>query len=67
MSASPNPLDYFAIQKTIADYCIALDLRDLDRLKDVFTPDLEASYPFAASKYTSLAALQAAIQGRQVK
>lgn len=44
--ASPNPIDYFAIQNTLSRYCIALDTKDFDLLEDVFTEDAAADYPF---------------------
>lgn len=43
---APNPLDYFAIRNTISRYCIALDTKDFDLLKQVFTEDVDAVYPF---------------------
>lgn len=43
---APNPIDYFAIQNTIARYCIALDTKNFDLLvSDVFAPDVHASFP----------------------
>ncbi|ORY67004.1 uncharacterized protein BCR38DRAFT_472526 [Pseudomassariella vexata] len=44
--APANPLDYIAIQNTISRYCIALDTQDWDLLKEIFTTDVYASYPF---------------------
>ena len=43
---APNFNDYLAIQNTIASYCIALDTKDFDRLRDVFTPEVKTIYPF---------------------
>ena len=43
---SPNPLDYVAIQNTLARYCIALDTKDFDLLRQVFTKDVDTIYPF---------------------
>jgi hypothetical protein len=40
--ADANPIDYPAIQNTIANYCIALDTKNLDLLKDVFVEDANA-------------------------
>ena len=42
---APNPFDYFAIQNTIAAYCIALDTKDFDKLLEIFAPDVEAVFP----------------------
>lgn len=44
--ASSNPIDYFAIQNTLARYCIALDTKDFDLFDQVFTTDVDAIYPF---------------------
>ncbi|KAK5167121.1 uncharacterized protein LTR77_007851 [Saxophila tyrrhenica] len=41
-----NPIDYIAIQNTIAKYCFALDEKNFDGLKDVFTEDVDTIYPF---------------------
>jgi hypothetical protein len=46
---SGNPIDYFAIQNTIAKYCIALDEKDFDSLRQVFTEDVDTVYPFRGS------------------
>ena len=46
MAATINPLDYISIQNTIARYCLALDSKDFDLLKQVFTEDVDAIYPF---------------------
>ncbi|KAK3704796.1 hypothetical protein LTR37_013627 [Vermiconidia calcicola] len=43
---TPNPIDYFAIQNTIARYCIALDTKNFDLLREVFTKDVNTIYPF---------------------
>lgn len=44
--ASPNAFDYRAIQNTISRYCIALDTKNFDLLKQVFTSDTDTIYPF---------------------
>lgn len=44
--APPNALDYFAIQNTISRYCFALDNKDFDSLRQVFTEDVDGKYPF---------------------
>ena len=41
-----NPLDYIAIQNTIAKYCFALDSKDFGLLDSVFTEDITTVYPF---------------------
>ena len=46
MVANINPLDYVAIQNTLARYCLALDTKDFDLLKQVFTEDVDTFYPF---------------------
>ena len=46
MVANINPLDYVAIQNTLARYCLALDGKDFELLKQVFTADVDAIYPF---------------------
>ncbi|KAF1985333.1 hypothetical protein K402DRAFT_464638 [Aulographum hederae CBS 113979] len=60
---SPNPMDHFAIRNTISRYCIALDTKDWELLKQVFTPDVIANYPFR-DEMDSLEAVSQAIQGR---
>ena len=42
---APNPFDYFAIQNTIARYCVALDNKDFDLLADILAPDVHAKFP----------------------
>lgn len=44
--AQTNPIDYFAIRNTIAKYCVALDTQDWQLLRQVFTEDVDANYPF---------------------
>ena len=44
--APPNPIDYFAIQNTISRYCHALDTKDFNLLREVFTEDVNTIYPF---------------------
>nr|POE87751.1 hypothetical protein CFP56_10980 [Quercus suber] len=46
---APNAFDYIAIQNTLARYCIALDTKDFDLLKQVFVDDVETIYPFKGS------------------
>lgn len=41
-----TPFDYIAIQNTLARYCIALDTKDFELLRQVFTDDAGAIYPF---------------------
>ena len=45
-----NPINYFAIQNTIARYSIALDTKDFDLFSEVFTEDVEAKYPFGPNQ-----------------
>ncbi|WPG99314.1 Hypothetical protein R9X50_00212700 [Acrodontium crateriforme] len=47
--SSPNPVDYFAIQNTLARYCIALDTKDFTLFDQIFTPDVDAIYPFRSA------------------
>ncbi|KAI1084308.1 hypothetical protein F5B20DRAFT_524402 [Whalleya microplaca] len=44
--APQNPFDYFAIRNAISRYCIAIDNKDFDLLKQVFTADVDGIYPF---------------------
>jgi hypothetical protein len=44
-----NPIDYVAIQNTIARYCFALDNKQFDDLQHVFTEDVDTIYPFRGS------------------
>lgn len=46
MSIKPNQFDRFAIQHTLARYCFALDNKDFDLLKEVFTAEVDTVYPF---------------------
>ena len=46
---APNPIDYFAIQNTISRYCFALDNKDWQLLRQVFTEDVDAHYPFGGA------------------
>ena len=43
-AAQRRPLDYVEIQNTIARYCVALDTKDFDLLKDVFTTDVSGNF-----------------------
>ncbi|TKA67221.1 hypothetical protein B0A55_08778 [Friedmanniomyces simplex] len=47
---APNALDYFAIQNTISRYCFALDTKDFELLKQVFTSDVNTIYPFGGQR-----------------
>jgi len=47
---APNALDYITIQNTIARYCLALDSKDFNLLKQVFTDDVDTVYPFGGSR-----------------
>lgn len=47
--SSANAFDYMAVRNVIARYCIALDTKDFELLKGVFTEDVETSYPFKSS------------------
>lgn len=47
MASSPNPMDYFAVRNTLSRYCDALDTKDFNLLKEVFTEKVDAKYPFA--------------------
>ncbi|PNS14607.1 Protein transport protein SEC31 [Sphaceloma murrayae] len=44
---APDFLDFLAIKNTLSLYCVALDTKDFDLLREVFTDDVEAWYPFA--------------------
>lgn len=59
-----NPLDYVAIQNVLSRYCIALDTKDLSILSEVFTPDVEAQYPFPGGDMQGLEAVKATITKR---
>lgn len=61
--AGPTPLDHFAIQNTIARYCIALDTKNFDLFSDVFTADVAADYPFT-DRLQGIPAIAKAIQAR---
>ena len=58
-----NPLDVLAIKNIVSRYCQALDLKDFDLLSKVFTPDVDANYPFN-NKIQSLDELKEAIKNR---
>ncbi|KAK5693333.1 hypothetical protein LTR17_025084 [Elasticomyces elasticus] len=47
---APNPLDYFEIKNTISRYCLALDTKDFELLKQVFTDDVDTIYPFGGQR-----------------
>ncbi|KAK4544073.1 hypothetical protein LTR36_004571 [Oleoguttula mirabilis] len=61
---APNPLDYFAIQNTISRYCFALDSKDFDLLKQVFTEDVDSIYPFGRGQIQGVQNVAAAIKKR---
>ncbi|KAK4993999.1 hypothetical protein LTR66_005882 [Elasticomyces elasticus] len=61
---APNPLDFFAVQNVIAQYCFALDGKRFDALAQVFTADVDASYPFPGGRLKGCEAVQEAIRGR---
>jgi hypothetical protein len=58
-----NPLDVLAVKNIVSRYCQALDLKDFDLLGKVFTPDVDADYPFN-SNLKSLDELKEAIKNR---
>ena len=64
-AAQRRPLDYVEIQNTIARYCVALDTKEFDLLKDVFTVDVSGNYPFN-NGLKGVAAVSKAIQKRYV-
>jgi len=47
---APNAIDYIAIQNTVSRYCIALDTKNFDLLKQVFTEDVDTVYPFGGQR-----------------
>lgn len=62
---APNPFDYFAIQNTIARYCIALDNKNFDLLSDIFAADVHATFPvLGAEPIKDVATLARIIQTR---
>lgn len=61
--SGPSPLDHFAIQNTIARYCVALDTKDFALLDEVFVHDVHAKYPFRDAM-NGCEAVKEAIQGR---
>lgn len=63
MSSQATALDRFAIQNTIARYCLALDSKDWKLLEQTFTDDVEGDYPFNKNM-KGLEAVSQAIQGR---
>jgi ketosteroid isomerase-like protein len=64
MASSAGAIDYFAIQKTLADYCFALDTKDFPRLAEVFTEDVVATYPFPGGDMNGLQHIQEVISSR---
>lgn len=61
---APNPFDYFAIQNTIARYCIALDNKNLDLLADIFAPDVHAKFPVLGKEINDVVTLAQTIEKR---
>lgn len=59
-----NPIDYIAIQNVLSLYCIALDTKDLSILSEVFTPDVDAQYPFPGGDMQGLEAVKTTISKR---
>ncbi|KAF2810137.1 uncharacterized protein BDZ99DRAFT_305394 [Mytilinidion resinicola] len=59
-----NPLDYFAIQNVISRYCVALDSKEFERLAEVFTTDVDATYPFPGGDLKGIEALESKIRAR---
>ena len=62
--AAPNPLDFFAVQNVIAQYCYALDGKRFDALAQVFTADVDARYPFPGGQLKGVEAVQEAVRRR---
>lgn len=62
--ASPNPIDYFAIQNVLSLYCFALDTKNLALLSQVMTPDVDAQYPFPGGDMQGLEAVIGVISKR---
>ncbi|EGP88153.1 uncharacterized protein MYCGRDRAFT_39911 [Zymoseptoria tritici IPO323] len=50
MSLLNSQSNHDSIRNTLATYCIALDTKDWPLLHQVFTPDVDAEYPFASLK-----------------
>ena len=46
MASQSDPLAFESIRATIARYAIALDTKNFDLLKNVFTEDVDTIYPF---------------------
>jgi hypothetical protein len=59
-----SPFDHFAIQNVIAQYCVALDTKDFALLAEVFTPDVDATYPFPGGAMKGVEVVQNAIRAR---
>lgn len=59
----PTPLDPLAISNTLARYCTALDTKSYALLATVFTPDVEADYPFNRG-LRGVDAVAKAVEGR---
>ena len=59
-------LDYIAIKNTLSLYCVALDTKDFDLLNEVFTPNVEAKYPFPGGEMKGVKAVADAISQRYI-
>ena len=59
-----NPIEYIAIQNVLALYCFALDTKDLNLLREVLTPDIDAQYPFPGGDMQGLDAVISVISKR---
>jgi hypothetical protein len=58
-----NSFDHLAVKNVISRYCEALDLKEFELLKSVFTPEVVADYPFN-SDLRGVEAISNAIQNR---
>jgi len=56
--------DWVSIQNTLSLYCVALDTKDFDLLHEVFTPDVEALYPFPGGNMIGIQSITNAIYHR---
>jgi hypothetical protein len=59
-----NVIDYIAIQNVLAQYCFALDTKNLTLLSEVLTPDIDAQYPFPGGDMQGLDAVIETISKR---
>jgi hypothetical protein len=58
-----DSLDHLAVKNVLSRYCEALDLKEFELLKSVFTPEVVADYPFN-SDLRGVEAISNAIQNR---